>query len=235
MKVVGKAPDDTQPLWRYFKVERLIDFLRSGELYFASAREFQDVFEGAISIQTFESEGCSDTFESAFEELKRLTKVSCWHRASHESDAMWQLYADKWRGVAIQTNFGKLVTSVKPFRLSPEFGVEELWVGNVVYKDLTKEKLDVSFLERFWNKHIAFQWESELRLAISLRLAEESGVSVPERGIKVSFDIEQLVECIHLGPSLSSENIEAIHNCANEIGLGDRVRVSSLLGAPRYT
>lgn len=57
MKVVGKVPDDTQPLWRYFKVERLIDFLRSGELYFASAREFQDVFEGAISIQTFESEG----------------------------------------------------------------------------------------------------------------------------------------------------------------------------------
>ncbi|MBJ6934444.1 DUF2971 domain-containing protein, partial [Vibrio cholerae] len=80
-------------------------------------------------------------------------KISCWHQANHESDAMWQLYADKWRGVAIQTSINKLITSIKPFHLLPEYGEEELLVGNVVYKDLINEKLTVSFSERFWFKH----------------------------------------------------------------------------------
>ncbi|EHU6506979.1 DUF2971 domain-containing protein [Vibrio cholerae] len=235
MRYIGEKPDDEQPLWRYFKVERLIDFLHSGELYFASAREFQDKFEGAIAISSSSIKEIPDHFESAFEELRRLMKISCWHQANHESDAMWQLYADKWRGVAIQTSVNKLITSIKPFRLLPEYGEEELLVGNVVYKDLINEKLTVSFSERFWFKHIAFKWENEFRLAISLRVAEEFGVSIPEFGIKVAFDIPSLIERIHLGPSLSEENIEQIIRCANEVGLGDKVQVSSLLGMPLYT
>lgn len=77
----------------------------TGELYFASARQFQDPFEGAVAVlppglpvhlRYTERDGT----ENAFEELRRLTKICCWHRAAYESDAMWQLYAGKWKGVA---------------------------------------------------------------------------------------------------------------------------------------
>lgn len=240
MHEIGDVSDYTEPLWHYFKTERLIQFLCTGELYFSSAHQFQDKFEGAVSVlppdyKVDSNYVNSDHFERPFEELRRLTKISCWHRASYESDAMWQLYSDKWRGVAIQTNLEKIKASVHPFRLEPEYGVEEIWMGNVTYVDLTKEKIQVSMMERFWYKHLAFEWEKEFRLAISLRMAEEFGVVVPEDGIKVRFEILDLIECIHLGPSLSDEEINTLREVAFEYGLGDRIKISSLRGVPRYT
>ena len=240
MRFIGESPELKEPLWRYFKTDRLIEFLRTGELYFSSARQFQDKFEGAVAVlppryQEDIRYVKLDRIDEAFEKLRRLTKVSCWHRASHESDAMWQLYANKWQGVAIQTSFDKIKNSVQPFKLDPKYEAEELWAGNVAYVDLIKERLEVSMMERFWYKHMPFEWEHEFRLAISLRMAEEFGVPVPEHGIKVRFDIANLIEHIHLGPFISDEEIENVRAVASEYGLGDRIEISSLKGSPRYT
>lgn len=109
---------------------------------------------------------------------------------------MWQLYAGEWKGIAVRTNAGRIEAAAKPFRLKPEYGHEDLWAGNVRYVHLLKERLRVSMLDRFWYKHMAFSWEREFRLAISLRTAEEFGVSVPEGGIKVDFDVFQLIDRI---------------------------------------
>ena len=229
-----------EPVWRYFKTERFREFLQTGELYFASARQFQDPFEGAVAVlapgfpvDPRYSE--LDSNERAFEELRRLTKISCWHRASYESDAMWQLYAGAWKGVAIRTTPGRIAPASRPFRLKPEYGHESMYAKNVRYVNLLKERLRVSMLERFWYKHMAFSWEREFRLTISLRTAEEFGVPVPENGIKVSFDVGQLVERIFIGPSLPEADVKAVREMAEAQGLADRVRVSSMLGTPRYT
>ena len=240
MRLVFDDPIDLEdPVWRYFKTERFQDFLNTGELYFASARQFQDPFEGAVAVLP---PGFSidprysqpEHSEKAFEELRRLTKISCWHRASYESDAMWQLYAGAWKGVAIRTTPSRIAAAAKPFRLKPEYGHEELWAGNVRYVDLLKERLRVSMLSRFWYKHMAFSWEREFRLAISLRTAEEFAVAVPEDGIKVTFDVAQLVDRIYIGPSLADADVKAVRQAAEASGLGGRVRVSSMLGTPRY-
>lgn len=37
-----------EPLWRYFQPERFLTSVQSRTLYFASARQFEDPFEGAI-------------------------------------------------------------------------------------------------------------------------------------------------------------------------------------------
>ncbi|WP_220375747.1 DUF2971 domain-containing protein [Paraperlucidibaca baekdonensis] len=229
-----------EPLWRYFKTERFLELLQSSHLYFASARQFADPFEGAVAvlpagfpIDPRYAEIVHD--ERAFEELRRLTKVSCWHRANYESDAMWQLYAGEWKGVAIRTTPSRISAAAKPFRLKPEYGHEELWAGNVNYVDLLKERLRINMLERFWYKHMAFSWENEFRLAISARMAEEFGVVVPEQGVNVEFDIPQLIERIYLGPSLSELDIAAIRSAAKSHDLEDRIRITSMLGTPRYT
>lgn len=90
-------------------------------------------------------------------------------------------------------------------------------------------------LERFMYKHKAFSWEQEFRLIISLRLAEEFGVAVPDEGIRVAVDLRLLIDRIYLGPALSEDDIKTIRLAAEAVGLGDRVRVSSMLGTPRYT
>src|SRR5436190_18307007 len=92
-------------IWRYFKPSRFTDFLNTGKIYFASAREFTDKFEGATAVlapdlpEDPRYKGLSQ-IDSAFEELRRLTKISCWHIEKDESAAMWQLYADAGKGVA---------------------------------------------------------------------------------------------------------------------------------------
>jgi hypothetical protein len=236
---LDEAVDLDEPLWRYFKPNRFHDFLTTGEIYFASARQFQDPFEGAVAVlppgfpvdpRYTEREGT----ELAFEELRRLTKICCWHRATYESDAMWQLYAGQWKGVAIRTTPRRIAEAAKPFHLKPEYAQEDLWAGYVRYVDLLKERLRVDMLDRFWYKHMAFSWENEFRLAISLRMAEEFGVQVPQEGIRVSFDISQLVDRIFIGPSLGAEQEKLVREAAESAGLGDRVRVSSMLGSPRY-
>ncbi len=234
--------DQEEPLWRYFKTGRFLELLASGDLYFASAREFQDPFEGATAVIPPEIPVdhrypiIGEPLERAFEELRRLTKISCWHRASYESDAMWQLYAGSWKGVAIRTTPGRIASAAEPFRLQPHHrDAEDLWAGNVKYVDLMQERLRVSMIGRFWHKHMAFSWEQEFRLGISVRFAEEFGVEVPEHGIKVGFDLKQLVESICLGPSLEETDIQLIRQAAANAGLADRIRVSSMLGTPRYT
>ena len=229
----------TEPLWRYFKTDRFLETLQISSLYFAAARQFEDPFEGAVAVlrpgfpvdQRYAKPGWQ---ERAFEELRRLTKVSCWHRSAYESNAMWQLYASARKGVAIRTNAERIQAAAKPFRLKSEYGHEELWAGNVNYVDLLKERLSVSTMDRFWFKHMAFSWEREFRLALSFEMAEEFGVRIPELGVQVEFDIPQLVDRIYLGPGLSEEDIVAIRIAAKQHGLEDRIRVTSMLGSPRY-
>lgn len=241
LRIVGDNQlDREEPLWRYFKTERFSELMQSGHLYFASARQFQDRFEGAVAILSPDLPvdpryAEPEHHERAFEELRRSTKISCWHRASYESDAMWQLYADSRKGIAIRTTPAGIEAAAKPFRLKPEYGHEHLWAGNVRYVDLLRERLRVDMLERFWYKHMAFSWEQEFRLAVSVRTAEEFGVEVPELGVFVEFDLAELIHEIYLGPYLSREDIEIVRYTAEQCSLGDRVRVSSLLGNPRYT
>lgn len=230
----------SEPLWRYFKTERFLELLQSNCLYFASARQFEDPFEGAVAVLApgFPSDSrdaLPDRHEQAFEELRRLTKVSCWHRATYESDAMWQLYAESGKGVAILTTVERIRAAAKPYRLNPEYGHEDLWAGNVNYVDLLKERLHISMMDRFWYKHMAFSWEREFRLAVSVRMAEEFGVQVPELGVHVEFDVPQLIDRIYLGPSLSEDDIFVIRDTAKQHGLEGRIRITSMLGTPQYT
>jgi hypothetical protein len=112
--------------------------LSEGKLYFASANQFIDPFEGAVAVQVNAPPpdpryADMEAMEHAFFELKRLTKISCWHRAAYESDAMWKLYAGEHKGIAICTTLDRMREAFRPFRLKPEYGVEDLWAGPVEY------------------------------------------------------------------------------------------------------
>src|SRR5207249_1966506 len=167
-----------QSLWRYFRTERFIESIQSSLLYFPSARQFADPFEGAVAVQPRDwpvdpPYGALDFADQAFEELRRLTKINCWHCAEYESDAMWRLYAADRKGVAVRTTAARLQAALQPFRLAPEYGEEEPFWGAVRYVDLHAERLHVSMEARFFFKHRAFESEREFRVAISVRSAEE--------------------------------------------------------------
>jgi hypothetical protein len=147
---------------------------------------------------------------------------------------MWKLYAGAGKGVAICSKLERMRVAFPPFRLAPGYGPEDIWAGQVRYEDLLKVRMNVGMLERFFHKHRAFAWEREFRLAISLRMAEEAGVAVPDQGVEVAVDVNALVDCVMLGPSLVKGQHEQIIQAAEKAGLGDRLAKSSLLGWPRY-
>jgi len=60
--------------------------------------------------------------ERAFFELKRLTKLNCWHRAEYESDAMWKLYAGQSKGIGLCSTPDRMRRCFQPFRLRPDYG-----------------------------------------------------------------------------------------------------------------
>jgi hypothetical protein len=235
----GISINPAEMLWRYCSADRFEWIVQNKSLYFASANQFSDTFEGAVAVQLNVPPpdpryAEMERGEKAFFELKRLTKLNCWHRAEYESDAMWKLYSGESKGVAICSTPARMDKAFVPFRLKPEYGTEDLWGGPVQYIDLTQVRMRPSFLDRFFYKHRAFQWEQEFRLAISLRVAEESGVNVPKDGISVSVDLEALVDHIIVGPEISAKQRERVAKLARDAGLGDRLRFSSLLGKPRY-
>jgi len=197
--------DWNETLWRYCTVERFEWTIGKRQMYFAAADQFVDPFEGAVAVQTNTPPpdpryADMEHADRAFFRLKRLTKLNCWHRAEFESDAMWQLYAGQSKGIAICSTPDRMRRSFQPFRLRPDYGVEELWGGPVRYVDLTQIRMrQVGMLERFFFKHRAFEWEREFRLAISMRSAEEFGVLVPEQGIEVAVDLEIMIDHIVSG------------------------------------
>ncbi len=229
-----------EQLWKYFRIERFISTLNDSHIYFASANQFTDPFEGAVAVQVNVPPpdpryAEMEPAERAFFELKRLTKISCWHRAAYESDAMWKLYAGEHKGIAICTTPERMRAALKPYRLKPEYGIEDLWAGAVEYVDLTQARMRrAGMLDRFFFKHRAFEWEREFRLAISVRMAEEFGVNVPPDGIFVEVDLTVLVERIVLGSTTTAEERATVTEQVRRVGLGDRLELSTLLGKPRY-
>jgi len=60
-------------------------------------------------------------------ELFKGHVVNCWHANAYESEAMWKLYGDSHRGVAIQTTVGKLQSALA--------SDEKIKICKVVYSD----------------------------------------------------------------------------------------------------
>lgn len=147
---------------------------------------------------------------------------------------MWRLYAQQRKGLAISSSPERMKKAFKPFRLRPDYGVEEIHIGNVEYVDLTSCRIDTTMDNIFFYKHRAFSSENELRLAIFLRHAEEFGVQVPEKGIFIEVNYEELIDHIVIGPDVNGEEKDRLNQVCKEYGLETRLQDSSLTYTPLF-
>lgn len=238
MKEITSDINWNQLCWKYMKTDYFIDQLKNSYMYFASADEFDDPFERAIHVEEdlthILKHPIFARIDSAFKALKQLTKISCWHKSDNESNLMWKFYAQDKKGIAIVTTAEKMKEAFKPYKIQPEYGEENLYIGNVQYIDLTNNNADFGDIKRFFYKHIVFQDEKELRLAISLSLASEFVAQIPEKGIQVPVDYEKLIDKIILGPNLPKEDKQELIKTITELGFESKISNSSLTYLPRY-
>src|SRR5207244_3600055 len=151
--------------------------------------------------------------------FRRLYKINCWHRADYESNAMWRLYAEESKGVAICSTAERMRDAIRPYSVTERSEPEDLWAGGVKYYDFLNVRLRPSDNERYFSKHLAFSWEREFRLLISLMQASEFVPGLPNDGIEVQVDLNRLVERVMLGPALSTPEMDIVIEQSSKAGL----------------
>jgi hypothetical protein len=120
-------------IWRYVDLAKFMSMLESRSLYFTSiavlAREdqWEGVFHRELREMWREVAG-TDNLESSRQYLMERAFVNCWYMSEHESDAMWKVYSQGSRNVAIRSTFGKLRDTLGSC-------AEPIHVGQVEYID----------------------------------------------------------------------------------------------------
>lgn len=118
-------------IWRYMSLEKLIDFLKTDELYFARGNILIDPFEGigtrmnALGREwlardlTQRNKGWSiDRGQSAVRNIlsvrSSMIYINCWHKNDKENMAMWKVYGETDGAVVIQSTYEKLKKQLTP-------------------------------------------------------------------------------------------------------------------------
>ena len=238
-KLEGVGPSKNKAkLWRYMNFDKFKGLLSKKSLYFASAREYDDAFEGSITQRHYDfrlkqTKGMGLDFiahtSNAFYELTRLTKINCWHLSDYESTAMWKLYVREGKGIAIQTTYENFKKSLLPYRIKENYSPEDIHIGKVKYINYRSEIMDdKSMLGMFFYKRKSFSYENEVRAVISLRMAEEFGVNIPEKGISVPVNLHILIENIYLSPEMDNGLTEEVKKLLNNHQYGFTILKSEL-------
>jgi len=238
--------DETATLWRYFKIERLIDVLKKSALYFSAATQFDDKFEGAVRIEALGApvlnrSSASLGWEAYFRNHSPFAKISCWHQRPSENSLMWGYYADKERGVALRTTVGRLTSAIASTRIgNGTYYSKPMYCGKVRYIDLSVEQVPgnatrpVGLHKRYFYKHIGFDTEHEFRLLLPLYDRPDRGIASGEQGILVDCDLHRLVDAIVIGPKLAKDKADELREIAASVSLSDCVVESSLRAVPRH-
>ena len=157
-------------LWRYMDFWKFALLLETGSLYFPSACQFDDPFEGSLSKPNADKSPRANKghvhqetlkkFRLFIKDVRPFTLVSCWTMGQHESAAMWKLYSNMTSGVAIKTNLQCLRDSL------PHGDRRDFYIGKVVYGGHINVE-DGSVIP-FIHKLHSFEHEHELRVVSQL-------------------------------------------------------------------
>jgi len=225
-----ELPGDRSALWRYMDFPKFLALIQDKAVFFSSARNFEDPYEGSLSIANVRHRNFvlsrakqklpPDAQEAEGENLV----ISCWYAAKHESAAMWQLYSRNADSIAIKTTVRSLRAALPP----------SAKIGLVKYVDYTKAWIPENDPTlRYFHKRISFQHEHELRAAIDLRdsTAHQHG-HVVQGGYKLSINTDQLLEAVYIGPRSSDWFVELVEGVCKRYSIQAVPTRSSLYEGP---
>ncbi|MCL1115617.1 DUF2971 domain-containing protein [Shewanella basaltis] len=106
----------------------------------------------------------SESTKHTYKTISKGITVNCWHANKSESEAMWKLYSDNGKGIAVKTSVSSLVKSIEHFQ-------QDILVqlGAVKYLDFNDDQLSPKDCVTDGNlspllKRSSFSHENEARL-----------------------------------------------------------------------
>ena len=240
-----KPSNPYQKIWRYMDFTKFVELLNSSSLYFSRADQFEDIFEGSVPKISAEVRNrqmldliekkkllpkyTPDFWEDYGIKTKKEYAINCWHMNDFESAAMWKLYLKSNEGIAIQSDYSKLVASLNPSELL-------IFIGTVNYIDYEKDKIDLTNgLSPYIHKRKSFSHENELRAIIwQIAAANKDKLDLSNGGINVKVDLQTLIENVYVSPDSPLWLTNLIKETCTKFGYNFNVINSKLYDKPVY-
>lgn len=155
----------------------------------------------------------------------KSTLVNCWHQNEFESEAMWRLYSENNKGIAIQTTFQDLIDSIDD---------ERVHISEVKYIDFQDKNLKPK--DCVVNGHLSallkrksFEHEKEVRLffqpenELNTLLAEDYKY---EHQL-IDIDLSKLISKVYISPSASDLFASSVKEVLRRFGVDERKLIHS--------
>ena len=166
--------------------------------------------------------------------IAKSIAVNCWHVNNGESEAMWRLYGDSGKGVAVETTFGALKESIAA--RDSAFRVHIYPVKYLDFFDTKLKPMDcvVEGHRAPLLKRISYEHEREVRAFIvhvpetaRAGLKLEDWRPVP---VRIPVDVNRLVKAVHVSPYPGEPFASSVTRICEKFSLPDGiVRPSRLL------
>ena len=226
-------------IWRYLTLEKFELMLKYESLFFTRSDQFQklDRFEGSYPKRDVVRIDRIYHNPTMFKKWRKYVAVSCWHKNEYESDGMWQLYANRKKGIAIQSTTDLL----------EECCSSHAFVTEVKYIDYEKNVFPNQLLMTpFEHKRIYFKHEDEVRAIIwSLPPSKHvkngfpepgtpnSKSDIPKPGINIEVDLNKLIQSIVVSPESKGVHYKKIESLLRKYRFESLpLRKSDLSGDP---
>ncbi len=192
-------------IWRYMDYTKFMSLVMDRELYFAPADLLGDEYEGSlpklVARKKYNRSSDPDLARTIHRNMRKAISVSCWHMNDSQSTAMWQLYAEMNKGIAIQSTYKRLRECLSPFH--------EVRLAVVKYIDYDTESFDYQDpLMPFIHKRKAFSHEQELRAIViqperieAVRKQKYPFDSQRPSGDWYLINLSDLIETIYVAPN----------------------------------
>lgn len=240
---ISKNLNDDQKIWRYMSLDKLVNLLDTKSLYFSPISSYKetDPFEGLLP-KSFR-DMLFEQLERSKHDLQQIEAISnnifnilgsytvnCWHQNNHESEAMWQLYSDNKKGVAIQSSIASLKECITSKNAS------SILLTEVQYLDLYS---DTPFHSGFDGvklipayKRLSFKHEHEVRLIYNSHHSMSQMTPKKISAAIIDIDTSILIEKIYISPYTTEPYGSSVRSILNKFGYPDDKIISSNLLTP---
>jgi len=248
-------------IWRYMDFAKFVALLETQALFFVRVSHLDDPFEGSYPVSQSPLERLlerlpagafpdgatvtvspSPDLQDSWKVMRNWAMVSCWHAVTHESAAMWKLYAPSSSGVAIRSTVGRLRQALRPPLPSPSgfFGGDRYHIGMIEYIDFSLSCIPTdNMAAQFFRKRRSFEHERELR-AVFMQYPIKADRSIDyaqrpnDHGRSSSVDLTVLIDGIRVAPQSPHWFSKLVSNVTARYGIEVVPDQSDLDSEPLY-
>lgn len=171
-------------------------------------------------------------FRELIDSLFKGTLVSCWYYSDHQSEAMWKLYGDQGKGIAIRTTVGKLRNALE--QAVGNSRQKTIFIGKVKYVDYSDTSItppdctvDGHIIPLL--KRISYAHENEVRAFLSPDIDASNLEHFEIKPFMASCDVAGMIDGVFVSPYTNTSYIKAVQAVAKSFGLVCPVEKSNLL------